>query len=293
MAKITAILVAYNSASVIGEALAALIAAPEVANIIVVDNASRDETRNIVRQQFPQVELIESSENLGFGRGNNIALEKAETDYALLVNPDAVMGQGAIAELLRAAAAYPDAAILAPALYDENVALHHSFKRNVFARDASRDQFTMPEGDCCAEFLSGAVMLWNMKHMRSAGFFDANIFLFYEDDDICLRVRQAGLGLVYVPAARATHLMGKSSGNPNHEAEYFKQKHMVWSQLYLYKKYGKCLNPGKLIMVNWAKYFWYGLCQNRARSARYRGRLDGIRMFCENMPRIGSNRHQP
>src|SRR5262245_27299163 len=121
--SVTAILVTYNSADVVANALAALLAEPLVEKLIVVDNCSRDGTRELIRREFPKVTLIENPNNDGFGCANNIALEKVSTSYALLVNPDAVLAPGAVEKLLDAAAEYSDAAILAPALYDESGAL--------------------------------------------------------------------------------------------------------------------------------------------------------------------------
>lgn len=282
-ASVTAILVAYNSEKVIASAIASLLADAEVGRIIVVDNCSKDNTRDMIKRDFPKVTLIENPRNDGFGPANNIALTKVNTDYALLVNPDAVMNAGAVETLLETAGRYKDAAILAPALYDEEGNLHHSFKRNVFDRESARHRIVVPEGDICADFLSGAVMLFNMEIMRQVGFFDPNIFLYYEDDDICLRVRKAGYGLVYVPSARAVHLMGASSGSGNPEAEAFKQKHMAYSRLYIEEKY-RGRPAAETLAARLHKQYaikaaLYMLQLNRLRTSRYRGRLAGIAEF--------------
>lgn len=283
--SVTAILVAYNSEAVIGSALQALLKEPAIASIVVVDNASSDDTCELLRKRYPAVTLIENSQNDGYGRGNNIALKTVTTPYALLVNPDAVLETGALSELLAATQRYPDAAIIAPALYDEKGELHHSHKRSVFDRETSGDTYTAPDGDCCAEFLSGAVWLMRMEHFKSIGFFDPKIFLYYEDDDLCLRARKAGYGLVLVPKARAMHLMGKSSGKPKPESEFFKQRHLIWSRLYIEEKYRGKAAAKKLAMklrltysVKAALYFLKG---SDDKTNRYRGRLEGIFQFSE------------
>lgn len=282
---ITAILVAYNSAGVIKPALQALLADARVGQVMVVDNCSRDDTCELIREHFPSVILIENPRNEGFGRGNNLALSRVQTPYALLVNPDAVMEEGATELLIAAANAYPDAAILAPALYDEQGKLHESYKKNVFEREKQAGNYCEPQGECCAEFLSGAVWLLSMKHMQKIGFFDPNIFLFYEDDDLCLRARRAGFGLVLVPQAKAVHLMGASSGKPKPEGEFFKQKHMAWSRLYLEEKYlGKKAAQKletKLHLIYALKAGFYALTLKHDKLNRYRGRLAGLDAFTE------------
>ena len=139
------------------------------------------------------------------------------------------------------------------------------------------------EGELCAEFLSGALWLLNMQHMQKIGFFDPNIFLFYEDDDLCLRARQAGFSLIYTPHAKATHLQGASSGKPKPASEFFKQEHMTWSRLYIQQKSHGLKSARRLAFrfrVEYAvKAALYLLQGNRTKLNRYRGRIAGIFRF--------------
>src|ERR1700760_2367020 len=114
MQDVTAILVTYNSADVIGAALDCLKREARIGQVIVVDNASIDDTCAVAARHCPDAVLIRSEKNLGFGAGNNLALERVKTAFALLVNPDALLREGALAALLEAACRYPDAGILAP-----------------------------------------------------------------------------------------------------------------------------------------------------------------------------------
>ena len=278
--SVTAILVAYNSAGIIGQALASLRGQPDIASVMVVDNCSADKTRDLVTRDFPNVKLLENDRNEGFGRANNRALATVTTPYALLINPDASLAQGALSALLAAAKRNPDAAIIAPMLYDEQGRPDHSYKRNVFEREKKRGDFIIPSGDLCADFLSGAVWLLNMEAMKRIGFFDPAIFLYYEDDDLCLRARQAGYSLVLAHDAAAVHAKGASSGAPKPEVEFNRQKHMIWSRLYIEKKYrgekaAKRL-AARLRVAYFLKAICYGLSLNRRKRNRYRGRLAGI-----------------
>ncbi len=282
---VTAILVAYNSEAVIGRSLEPLANSPLVTAITVVDNCSVDDTCDMVRRDFPSSTVIENPRNEGFGRANNTALGKVKTPYALLINPDAILETAALEKLLAAAMRYPDAAIIAPTLYDEDGKEHRSYKRDVFARENSRDIYTPPEDDLCAEFLSGAVWLVNMKHWRTVGFFDPHIFLYYEDDDMCIRLRKAGYGLVLVPEAKAIHLMGASSGKVNLEVDFFRQKHLIYSRLYLEEKHkgaAAAKKLGRKLNFEYAcKISWYRLRFDRKKINRYRGRLRAIFEFSE------------
>jgi N-acetylglucosaminyl-diphospho-decaprenol L-rhamnosyltransferase len=279
-ASVTAILVAYNSAEIIGNALKMLVSAPEIDEIIVVDNCSSDATCMLIRRNFPTVILIENSGNVGLGRASNIGLERVKTSFALLINPDALLKEGALPLLLQAAKDYPDAAILAPALVNTEGRVYRNFKRNVFNREKKSGQYIEPQGECCAEFLSRAVMLLAMEQMKNIGYFDPNIFLFYEDDDLCIRARRAGYGLVFVPQAKAVHLKKKL---PTPALEYFKQAHMRWSRLYLQFKYFGMDSAQhfaiKLHFVYAFKIVAYTLLGKFAKANRYRGRLKGVKAW--------------
>lgn len=279
---ITAILVTYNSSSVVLRALAAL-RQPEIASVIVVDNASSDDTCAVVAREFPDVILIKNERNEGFGCANNIALAQVKTPFALLVNPDAVLAENACQALLEAAQCYPEAALLAPLLFSEDGELHRSYKRSVFARERKRDVFTPPSGDLCADFLSGAVWLLKMELMEKVGVFDPAFFLYYEDDDVCLRVRRAGYSCVLVAAARGVHLLGRSTKAFGAGLEVFRQQQMVWSRLYLEKKYHGAEKARRLARRLRRRYLLrfagYSLMGRRRKAVRYRGRLDGVAAF--------------
>lgn len=270
---ITVSIVSYNSRFVIGQALQSVLLHPKVTRAVLVDNASTDGTVEYVQQYFPHVEIMRNATNVGFGNGHNRALETIKTEFALLLNPDARLQPGALDALLSAAKHYPDAAILAPQLRDSRGVLHLSWKQNLFMhKKADRDIIQLPEEPVCADFLSGAVLLLNMELMRKVGFFDPNIFLYYEDDDLCMRVRAAGLSCVFIPNAIAVHDMGTSGGTD----VAFKQECLVRSRLYLHRKYG-----GKVGMLR-AQIFaenslkWLGTASVlNARRRRYWGRMRG------------------
>ncbi|MDX1974239.1 MAG: glycosyltransferase family 2 protein [Rickettsiales bacterium] len=277
MYDVTAICVTYNSAGVIEATLQSLSRIVLIKRIIVVDNASQDNTRELVATRFPHVTIIANATNEGFGRANNKALSQVTTPYALLINPDAQIDQPALEQLCRAAERYNDAAILAPLLCDERQAIYPSHKRHVFEREARRDRYHVPEGDLCANYLSGAIWLLPMPRFTRTGFFDSQIFLYYEDDDLCLRVKKAGFSCILVASAQATHVMGSSSGPPSPAGERFKQYHMIASRLYIEQKYRGpyCAQTLRIrLMLGYAiKACLYGLTGNKMKWARYAGRL--------------------
>ncbi len=233
--RVAVVTVTHHSTAVIGSCLESV---RRAAQIIVVDNASDDDTCAIVERVAPNAEVIRNVEGVGYGNGANQGLERVRVEFALLANPDSVMTPGAVEALVEAADRYADAALLGPTIVNRvgSVALSHDvsmFERRGYG---SRAGEAPPEGACCAEFLSGAVVLARMAALREVGFFDPQLFLYYDDDDICLRLRRAGYSLVLVPEAVAEHV-GGGSVRPSAGHDWERFWHMAWSRLYIEEKY--------------------------------------------------------
>lgn len=229
--RVTYVLVTYQSARILSRALPPLAAAP---HIVVVDNGSRDGTTEMVKRLLPQARLVEAGANLGFGRANNLGLEQVRTSYALLLNPDCLLAPGALEELLAAAERYPDAAIVGPKLFDAPGVPSLSFRRAFYERQPKG--VTEADGDLCADFLTGTAMLLNMATMRRIGFFDPWFFLYFEDDDLCLRVRRAGSSLVLAAQAVGEHLVQQSSP-PSLRNRFRRIYCHTLSKIYIERKY--------------------------------------------------------
>jgi N-acetylglucosaminyl-diphospho-decaprenol L-rhamnosyltransferase len=277
--KVSIVIVTHNSEAVIAECLKSI---PDGVLTYVVDNASNDSTCKIVSQQMPKAKLIASDINLGFGRANNLALANVTKEFCLLLNPDTVLEADSIAKMLGTMERHAEAAIVAPTLYHEDGSIQQSYKTSVFNREKNKAKYTEPSGDLCAQCLSGAVMLLRMKCFKKIGFFDPKIFLFYEDDDLCLKIRDAGYSLVLTPEARVMHLMGRSSP-PSLKYIYLKNQHMTWSRLYIEQKYKKRssarIRAIKEMYIYILKTLYYSLLLNKNKTARSWGRVSGALSF--------------
>jgi GT2 family glycosyltransferase len=235
--------VTHRSAAVIDGFLAAL---PPGVALVVVDNAGGDDTPDRVAAAAPQAQVIRNAVNRGFGAGCNAGMAAATTEFVLLLNPDARLAPGALDTLLDAADAWPDAAILAPALLDG----HGARIRSTDAAQARRrrmprrrDAEPWPEGPVCVDFASGAAMLLR----RADGLrFDESIFLFYEDDMICDTARAGGRAVVHVPAAVAAHAGGRSSA-PALRIRARKAFHMALSRQIHLSRHGAQDVPARLL----------------------------------------------
>ncbi len=274
--RLSVVVVTHDSAAVVGGCLAAL---PAGADVVVVDNASTDATLSEVLLVRPDATVIDSDLNLGFGRAVNAGLARTRRDLVLVINPDCVLGQGAAAALVAAADRYPGAGLFAPLLVDAfcRIQPSHDVAQTV-RRHYGRRTGPAPEGDLGADFLSGAAFVVRRSAWDRVGGFDERFFLFYEDDDLCLRLRRAGYGLVLVEGAVARHLGGASA--PRHAWRLFlRALHMARSRVLFERKHGGRAAAALLALVAVARYavktVGHTLAGHGAKARRDAGHLVG------------------
>ena len=269
--QITAIVVAYDSAEVLPACLSAL--AGEGIPAIVVDNASGDASAAIARAQGAVI--IANARNEGYGRANNQGVAASATPYVLIVNPDVEIRPGAVSALLAAAERYPDAGMLAPRIVEPSGRVFLQ-PRSLLSPDHLNRSGAMaiPEGDACLPFLSGACLLIRREVFLALGGFDPAIFLFYEDDDLCRRMRDRGHALVHVHEAEAGHGRGRSSA-PSPGRRFKARWHLAWSEGYVAGKYGLPRPAFVRILENLAKAAGYGLLFRREKMFAHAGSAAG------------------
>ena len=272
---VTAVVVAYDSAHVLPACLAAL--ARDGVPAVVVDNASGDGSADLAERLGATV--VRNARNEGFGRGVNAGVAAAATPYCLITNPDLTYDPGAVAALLEAAARWPDAGILAPRLIEPDGRFfwqHRSLLAPYLTNP--RNVIALPDGDCCAPFVSGASMLVSRDRFLDRGGFDPNIFLFYEDDDLCRRVADAGQAIVHVHDAVARHVRGGSS-SPRKGRTRRARWHIAWSRAYVCRKWGLPDPTLALIRQNGPKWLLAALGGQGKLMERYGGIVAGAWAF--------------
>lgn len=283
MAAVEAIVVAFDSAEVLPACLDAL--AREGVPAIVVDNASADGTAEVARAHGARV--IRNAANEGYGRANNIGLRAAASGLVLVLNPDIVLDPGAVQALVDAAARYPEAGMLAPRIVEPDGRFFFQ-PRSLLSPylENPGGRLVLPEGDCCAPFLSGACFLVRRELFLALGGFDSEIFLFYEDDDLCRRVADAGHALVHVHDAVARHARGASSA-PKPGRVFKARWHQAWSRAYVACKYGLPNPAPGMLLLNAGKTALATLSFRRALVERYAGSAAGALAFLRGRTALG------
>lgn len=200
--------------------------------IIVVDDASTDESVEIIRRDFPDVRLVVSPVNLGFVGANNLGVKEASGEFILLLNSDTELKEDAIGTLVAFMDAHPEAGICGPALFTDDgrpqvsygwppsllpAAVDAFFLNDLFPRAGFPSRGVPPDPTRTSPFpvhyVSGAALLIRSSLVAQCGLFDPLFKAYCEEVDLCQRVRtRTGLACFIVPEARIMHYEGKSYG---------------------------------------------------------------------------------
>jgi GT2 family glycosyltransferase len=217
--------------------------------VVVVDNASSDNSVDRIRKRFPQMPLIQSGENLGYAGGNNLgiryALEK-NADYILLLNNDTLVQKSLIDHLVDFSLEQPSIGILGPAIYYYHPAqrfwrlgARYGWAGPIpleIGRDAlDRNQFSDPFQ---VDYVTGCAMWVRSELFMKLGLLDDTFFMYYEDADFCHRARQAGYAIYVVPRAKMWHKVSGTSGKEKGIALYYQAR----NRLIFYNRINKGFN---------------------------------------------------
>ena len=203
-------------------------------SIILVDNRSDDGSLELVQENYPQVQIIGLTENLGFAAANNIAIKSTDTEYVALLNPDTVPEPRWLENLLKTLEKYPEAGMAASKmlLYDHPNMIDRAGDVYTTAgtallcgRGQSADCYInqKPVFGACA----GAA-LYRRRMLDDIGLFDEEFFLLYEDVDLSFRAQLRGYRCLYVPDAVVYHKASSSIGDDTPVSVYYSHRNLEW-----------------------------------------------------------------
>lgn len=211
--------------------------------IIVVDNNSSDGSQRFIKSHFPRVKLICNKENKGFAKANNQGIIQSQGDFILFLNTDTVLLPGALSLLLQETEANPEVGAVGPALFKGKNNYQVSFGKKVnfwselfqksFFNFYYRIRLRQSREGREVGWLSAACLLARREALQEANFFDERFFLYFEDIDLCYRIKEKGWKLRQIPQARVFHKGGATTSSLAITSRYEYRK----SQLYFYRKH--------------------------------------------------------
>ena len=255
----SAILVSWNTRDELLRALGSLKAARLSLEVVVVDNASTDGSAAAVRAGHPNVSLIENDENLGFGRACNQGIRAGSAPHVLLLNSDAELRPGALEAMAEILDQHAEVAVVGPRTRYADGAIQVSWgrfpgllaewhQRRLVLGTEARLPAALEHAEQVAsrehepDWVSGSCWLARREALLAVGLFDEGFFLYEEDIDLCLRLRQAGWRIVFTPRAEVVHQQGVSKARSSGRAlaEYHR------SHLRYYRKHNNPLSVAAL-----------------------------------------------
>lgn len=249
--------------------------------LIIVDNASTDDSLQMLRDEFPNVILIASSENLGFGRANNEGIKIAKGRNILFLNPDTKLINNAIKILSDFIDTSDKIGACGGNLYDEMMQPTHSFQRlfpsimyelnslllniplKIFY--GKNTDFNTKDSPLCVAYITGADLMVKSEIIKKIGGFNPSFFMYYEETELCYRIKNAKYKIISIPDAMIQHLEGKSFGQEKISPKRIK---MILDSRYIFYKncysklYGKIVD----IIFNlnvYSRLFIFYLLRNR------------------------------
>ncbi|QBQ53513.1 glycosyltransferase family 2 protein [Nitrosococcus wardiae] len=275
---VSVVMVNFNGGWLLTEAVRSVLEADIPLEVIVVDNGSQDSSlvclQSVVGRDL-RVRVIENGRNLGFARANNIALRQVVGDYVLLLNPDCVIRPNTFSKMLEEIASRPDVGMAGCLIRNPDGTEQAGCRRSVptpwrsLVRILHLNRFfphhprfqgfvlsgqALPRGSVFLEAISGAFMLVRQEGLKQVGLLDENYFLHCEDLDWCMRFRQAGWKILFVPSAEVVHYKGTCSRNRPIQVLWHKHKGMV----YFYRKFFRHQYPlplmGLVISGVWGRF---------------------------------------
>ncbi len=230
---LTIVIVTFKSEKVIDNCIKSI---SDQIKIIVVDNSNDQNFKDSLEKKYENVECILSSSNLGMGSGNNLGLNNVKTDYALILNPDVILQDNTISEIINESKKIESFAVLAPLSEDDkypNYKIKQEDKKNI----NNLNPFKVKSVD-------GFAMLLNLNKInqvndfRNKKYFDENFFMYLENDDFCKRLSQCNQNIFIIPKSRIKHLGARAvSDEYAYEVELSRNWHWIWSKFYYNKKH--------------------------------------------------------
>ncbi len=242
--------------------------------IIVVDNSNDIEFKKEIERKYNNVKCILSSSNVGMGAGNNLGIKNVSNDYAFILNPDVILQNNTIDEIIKDVKFIDSFGLVAP-ISDKIEFPNYKLDKN---------QNFDPINPFKVKSVDGYAMLLNLKQLRKIknfNFFDENFFLYLENEDLCLELGKNNINIYVIPKSKISHLGGEAVDHKyEDEIELSRNWHWMWSKFYFNKKhYGYLFASFKVIknlISAKIKFFYYLITFNKKKRRIYQMRLFGL-----------------
>ena len=250
--EVSIVIVTYRSADVIGSCLDSIGAGGNASReVFLVDNASGDGTAEIVRAKYPSVQLISNESNRGFSAANNQAIPLCRGRYLFFLNPDAELTGGCLETAVRYMDDNPRIGLAGTKVVYPDGAMQETISRRYPGERHTKGELEGLQGPIAC--VLGASMIARAELIRAIGGFDEDYFLYGEDQELCLRIRQQGFEIGYIEPAVVRHIGGHSE-KASASADRWRRKTLA--EYIFYRKHYKPETIRKITRENRLKAWW-------------------------------------
>jgi hypothetical protein len=206
--------------------------------IILVDNGSTDGSVKYFEEHYPEIEIIENGDNLGFAEGNNVAIKYVidnGTDYVLLLNNDTIVGPDFLSELVSVAESDSEIGVVGPNVYYySEISKIQSAGGKIYWNRGKAPHFTNKDDikeisrvrD--VDYIMGCALLAKSELVKKIGLLNKDYFAYWEETDWCVRSKKSGYRIVHVPKSKIWHKGGSTSKKSSGFYEYYMTRNMFW-----------------------------------------------------------------
>jgi N-acetylglucosaminyl-diphospho-decaprenol L-rhamnosyltransferase len=266
--NLTVLIISYKSDP---ELLKCLDNLRNLKQIIIFDNSNDIILKKKIEKKYPYINFFLSKKNLGYGSANNILLKKVKTKYCLLLNPDSRIRSKNILKMLEFAKKINNFFLITPN--------NKSYKLKDYFIDYKNSEFFMNKSIIEIDSTHFYAPLINMERLNKNNlFFDEKYFLYYEDMDLCLRIKKKNEKIFLLKNVYADHFFGKSSKKIDYDL--LRSFHWGWSTVYFYKKHFSIFfyffKISFLILKSFLALLFYKIINDQEKSDFIKSRLSGI-----------------
>ena len=238
-------------------------------SIIVIENSLDHELKKKLEKKYSNVRVIIPDQNTGNGGGVNIGLKLAKTKFVLYLDIDVNLTQSVIEKLYSYAIRFNDFSIIGPSIEGLNYKENYYLKKNIYDKVHSMN------------FITGCALFFNMQALEEIGYYDENIFLYYEENDLYLRSLKKNYKIYLIEDAKIKHTGNRSTDLINkEEIEINRNWHFMWSTFYFHKKhYGLLTAYNKTLLKLLSailKYLLFSILRQDYNKKIYYARMSGI-----------------
>lgn len=251
-------------------------------NIIIIENSNKIEIKNIIEKKYPNSKVILNHQNLGYATAANLGFSKAKEKYVLLLNPDIIIHENQINEMEKEISILNDEFTLASPISDDLKDFNKNNKiDNIFTNHLDLN----PKKNISkADLVKGCSLLVNLSKFKNTKIFDEKFFFFFEEMDLCRRIKDKNENIVIFNNIKIDHLSAESvDKNINEDYHCFRHWNYFWGRFYYFKKhygffYSLLLHFGKLarFSLNSLRFFFISKEKYKKNKFRFLGLINSI-----------------